>query len=156
VVRRGRIQTSRQVLRRWLATEVIERPARFAVEACTGWRFVIEELAAAEIEAHLATGDGFVDQPPRQVGLGSRGGRPHGCSVIGLIRSAQRASGASTAIPRRLIFDPGECFFDPAGSRTVVGDEVSDPTSAEMQRTCYQSHGRRGHGPQGREIIVDC
>jgi transposase len=54
VVRRGRIQADRQVLRRWLATEVIERPARFAVEACTGWRFVIEELAAAGIEAHLA------------------------------------------------------------------------------------------------------
>jgi transposase len=54
VVRRGRIQANRQVLRRWLATEVIERPARFAVEACTGWRFVIEELAAAGIEAHLA------------------------------------------------------------------------------------------------------
>src|SRR6195952_1248772 len=53
-VRRGRIQADRQVLRRWLATEVTERPARFAVEACTGWRFVIEELAAAGIEAHLA------------------------------------------------------------------------------------------------------
>jgi transposase len=54
VVHRGRIQASRETLRRWLATEVIERPARFAVEACTGWRFVIEELAAAGIEAHLA------------------------------------------------------------------------------------------------------
>ena len=26
----------------------------FAVEACTGWRYVAEELAAAGIEAHLA------------------------------------------------------------------------------------------------------
>ncbi|MCD2193679.1 transposase [Actinomycetospora endophytica] len=41
------------VLRRWLATEITERPARFAVEAC-GWRFVVEELAAAGAEAHLA------------------------------------------------------------------------------------------------------
>ncbi len=54
VVRRGRIQASREMLRRWLATEVTERPARFAVEACTGWRFVVEELAAAGVEAHLA------------------------------------------------------------------------------------------------------
>src|SRR3954454_7090530 len=53
VVRRGRIQASREMLRRWLATEVTARPARFAVEACTGWRFVVEELAAAGIEAHL-------------------------------------------------------------------------------------------------------
>src|SRR4051794_29988200 len=54
VVRRGRIEASREMLRRWLATEVTERPARFAVEACTGWRFVVEELAAVGIEAHLA------------------------------------------------------------------------------------------------------
>src|SRR3954453_16039481 len=59
VVRRGRIQANRQVLRRWLATEVIERPARFAVEACTGWRFVIEELG-----------------PARGEGGGPRAGRP--------------------------------------------------------------------------------
>ena len=54
VVRRGRIEASREILRRWLATEVTERPARFAVEACTGWRFVVEELAAVGVEAHLA------------------------------------------------------------------------------------------------------
>lgn len=54
VVRRGRIAGSRLTLRRWLATEITERPARFAVEACTGWRFVVEELAAAGVEAHLA------------------------------------------------------------------------------------------------------
>ncbi|WP_214369700.1 IS110 family transposase [Pseudonocardia sp. H11422] len=53
-VRRGRAPANRELLRRWLATEVTGRPARFAVEACTGWRFVAEELAAAGIEAHLA------------------------------------------------------------------------------------------------------
>jgi transposase len=54
VVRRGRAPAHRELLRRWLASEVTERPARFAVEACTGWRFVVEELTAAGIEVHLA------------------------------------------------------------------------------------------------------
>src|SRR4051794_40613059 len=53
--RRGRIAPAdRMLLRRWLATNVTERPAAFAVEACTGWRFVVEELQRAGIEAHLA------------------------------------------------------------------------------------------------------
>src|SRR5829696_9525963 len=53
--RRGRIAPAdRQLLRRWLATNATERPAAFAVEACTGWRFVVEELQRAGIEAHLA------------------------------------------------------------------------------------------------------
>src|SRR3954452_3409450 len=53
--RRGRIAPAdRQMLRRWLETTVAETPAAFAVEACTGWRFVVEELRRAGIEAHLA------------------------------------------------------------------------------------------------------
>jgi transposase len=53
-VRRGRIAPAdRQLLRRWLET-VTGRPAAFAVEACTGWRFVVEELRRAGVEAHLA------------------------------------------------------------------------------------------------------
>jgi transposase len=53
--RRGRIAPAdRMLLRRWLATNATERPATFAVEACTGWRFVVEELQRAGIEAHLA------------------------------------------------------------------------------------------------------
>jgi transposase len=41
-------------LRAWLAR--FERPGEvaFAVEACTGWRYVAEELQRAGIEAHLA------------------------------------------------------------------------------------------------------
>ncbi len=54
-VRRGRIApATRESLRAWLATLPTARPAAFAVEACTGWRFVVEELGAAGIEAHLA------------------------------------------------------------------------------------------------------
>src|SRR3712207_8503741 len=53
--RRGRIAPAdRMLLRRWLATTFDGAPAAFAVEACTGWRFVVEELRGAGIEAHLA------------------------------------------------------------------------------------------------------
>jgi transposase len=53
--RRGRIAPAdRQLLRRWLEANVAQAPAAFAVEACTGWRFVVEELQRAGIEPHLA------------------------------------------------------------------------------------------------------
>jgi transposase len=53
--RRGRIAPAdRQLLRRWLEATVDGAPAAFAVEACTGWRFVVEELQRAGIEPHLA------------------------------------------------------------------------------------------------------
>src|SRR3954464_10753026 len=54
-IHRGRIAPAdRMLLRRWLATTLEGAPAAFAVEACTGWRFVVEELQRAGIEAHLA------------------------------------------------------------------------------------------------------
>src|SRR5258705_6643315 len=53
---RGRITPAcRSVLRRWLAERFAGRTdVAFAVEACTGWRFVVEELERAGIEASLA------------------------------------------------------------------------------------------------------
>lgn len=53
---RGRISPAcRGVLRRWLAERFGGRTdVAFAVEACTGWRFVVEELEHAGIVAHLA------------------------------------------------------------------------------------------------------
>jgi transposase len=53
---RGRITPAyRAVLRQWLAQRFAGRTdVAFAVEACTGWRFVVEELEQAGIEASLA------------------------------------------------------------------------------------------------------
>jgi hypothetical protein len=56
---RGRIwQPDRQRFRRWLAEELAPRAAggrvALAVEGCTGWRYVVEEITAAGLEAHLA------------------------------------------------------------------------------------------------------
>jgi transposase len=53
-VHRGKISPATRVeLRKWLE-QFDGQPASFAVEGCTGWRFVVEELQAAGIEAHLA------------------------------------------------------------------------------------------------------
>src|SRR2546421_487303 len=53
---RGRIAPAcRAVFRRWLAERFAGRTdVEFAVEGCTGWRFVVEELERAGIEASLA------------------------------------------------------------------------------------------------------
>jgi transposase len=52
--RRGQITpATRQVLREWLG-ELPGGDGHFAVEGCTGWRFVAEELQAAGLTAHLA------------------------------------------------------------------------------------------------------
>src|SRR3954464_7098837 len=53
--RRGRIAPAdRMLLRRWLATTLEGAPAAFAVEACTGWRFVGEEPQRAGGGGHRA------------------------------------------------------------------------------------------------------
>jgi len=56
---RGRLWSpDRAGFRRWLIDEVAPRakgaPVAMAVEGCTGWRYVVEEITAAGFEAHLA------------------------------------------------------------------------------------------------------
>jgi transposase len=66
---RGRIMPAcRAVLCLWLAERFVGRTdVRFAVEACTGWRFVVEELERAGIEASLAeTADTSTARGPKQ------------------------------------------------------------------------------------------
>jgi transposase len=54
-VRRGQVSPAdREHLRAWLARFAGRDGAAFAVEGCTGWRYVAEELAAAGIAVHLA------------------------------------------------------------------------------------------------------
>ena len=54
VQRRQISPADREHLRAWLARSAGLEDAAFAVEGCTGWRYVVEELAAAGIAAHLA------------------------------------------------------------------------------------------------------
>ena len=56
---KGRVwQPDRKRFRRWLERDVAGRakgqPVALAVEGCTGWRYVVEEITAAGFEAHLA------------------------------------------------------------------------------------------------------
>jgi transposase len=55
-VNAGQIRpATREVLRGWLSDRFGARGGvAFAVEGCTGWRFVVEELERAGVEAHLA------------------------------------------------------------------------------------------------------
>jgi transposase len=54
-VRRGQISPAdREHLRAWLARFAGRDDVAFAAEGCTGWRYVVEELAAAGVAAHLA------------------------------------------------------------------------------------------------------
>jgi hypothetical protein len=53
VVRGQVCPADREHLRAWLARFVGRDDAAFAVEGCTGWRYVAEELAAAGVAAHL-------------------------------------------------------------------------------------------------------
>jgi transposase len=55
-LRRGRIAPAdRAHLTDWLARDVTDRAeVHLAVEGCTGWRYVAEELARAGVAAHLA------------------------------------------------------------------------------------------------------
>jgi hypothetical protein len=54
-VRRGQISPADRVhLRAWLARFAGREDVAFALEACTGWRYVAEELAVAGISVHLA------------------------------------------------------------------------------------------------------
>jgi transposase len=54
LVRWGQIRpATRKTLRGWLAEHCPNGDAEFALEGCTGWRYVVEELRAAEVGAHL-------------------------------------------------------------------------------------------------------
>ncbi|ORA35894.1 IS110 family transposase [Mycobacterium aquaticum] len=54
LVRSGQIRpATRRTLRAWLAGHCPDGDADFALEGCTGWRYVTEELAAAGVWVHL-------------------------------------------------------------------------------------------------------
>ncbi len=54
-LRRGRVvPADREHLRQWLARFAGHGEVEFALEGCTGWRYVVEELCRAGIRPHLA------------------------------------------------------------------------------------------------------
>src|SRR3954452_13546193 len=67
-VTRGRIDSTPAAVGRWVA-RFSGREIHVAVEACTGWLFVCDALAAAGATAHLA-------EPVETRALRAREGRP--------------------------------------------------------------------------------
>lgn len=54
LVRSGQIRpATRKTLRGWLSGHCLEGNAEFALEGCTGWRYISEELAGAGVGVHL-------------------------------------------------------------------------------------------------------
>ena len=59
-VKRGQIAPAdRAHLRSWLVRFAGRDDVAFALEGCTGWRYVVEELAGAGVAAHVAEPVGF-------------------------------------------------------------------------------------------------
>ncbi len=77
--RRGRIDPAcRQTLREWLARFAGRDDVTFAVEGCTGWRFVVEELQRAGVTALLAGPAGAADlRGPEKRAKTDRAGARH-------------------------------------------------------------------------------
>src|SRR5689334_9376720 len=77
-VRRGQVcPADRERLRAWLARFTGTGDVAFAVEGCTGWRYVAGELAAAGIAVHLAepAGTAFARGRKRHAKTGKTGCR---------------------------------------------------------------------------------
>jgi transposase len=68
---RGRLwQPDGARLRRWLREDVAHRAngeVALAVEGCTGWRYVVEEITVAGFEAHVAEPAGGPAPSSRQI-----------------------------------------------------------------------------------------
>ena len=60
---------TRAVLRNWLAERFAGREeVAFAVEGCTGWRFVVEEMLAAGVEPSRRAGGHGDSEGPQEAG----------------------------------------------------------------------------------------
>jgi hypothetical protein len=92
----GRVVLADRVhLRAWLARFADRGDVAFALEGCTGWRYVAEELAAAGIAVHVAepAQTAFARGPkkrPRPPGPGvRRHARPSNTGPLGQDNAAQ-------------------------------------------------------------------
>jgi transposase len=93
LVQRGRIYPAcRAVLQDWLERFAGRDDVTFAVEGCTGWRFVVEELQAAGITALLAE--------PAQTA--HRSGR---LAIASSLRSGSHPSGRSVRLTSPRVLD---------------------------------------------------
>ena len=156
-VRRGRISPAcRETLRHWLERFAGREDVTFAVEGCTGWQFVVEELQRAGITALLAepAETAHLRGPKRHAKtdktdsrhLRDAGGRRAGTAVVDPALAGVRAAGAAAAVPRPC---RGAHRLDPADPRHLV-----PPGGAQPGRAARRPAGARPAGRRRRDGAV--
>ena len=129
---RGRVwQPDRERFRRWLCRDVARRangqPVAMAVEGCTGWRYVVEEITAAGFEAHSGGAGGHAGGAGPQAARQDRSFRRSAAARVVAVRRAARvvdpADGrvgvAGTGAGLQVV-DRSTPGVDPAHPRRVV------------------------------------
>src|SRR4051794_7489942 len=119
--RHGRIAPAdRMLLRGWLEHLLADTgtSAAFAVEGCTGWRFVVEELQRAGAEAHVAEP---AERAPVPAGLAA--------AALGAVR------GRPVRRPPRLT----RSRLLPAGRRPVGGGRATLSVARKMVRRAHHT-----------------
>ena len=152
---RGRLwQPNRERFRRWLEHDVRRRagggPVAIAVEGCTGWRYVVEEITVAGFEPHVA------EPADTQAALAaSRGRRPIGATRICSVCSWRMAicrivdsSGGSTRVART---HPGL----QGGRRSANAVGVADPCRALSARCRSAGVGDPFNGDTAQLADID-
>ena len=166
----GRVwQPDRERFRRWLRDDVTERarggPVSIAVEGCTGWRYVVEEVVAAGFEAHLA------EPADTQAARGSQAARQDrsqrlsavaraaaGRPVAGVVDPADDRVGVARTGPA--VQDAGRSTLDvgatdPRRAVSARGDAAGDldplgeDTRVARRRRTRDQSGRPAAGPDG-------
>ena len=131
-VKRGQIAPAdRAHLRAWLTRFADRDDAAFALEGCTGWRYVAEELAFAGIAAHVASR--LTPPSPAAVSGTPRRTRPtHGTSG-----SCWPRAGAECWIPRHASWNAGRCWRP----TTICGP--STPPGCSASTRCSSTRAPR-------------
>ena len=130
-VRRGQIAPAdRAHLRAWLERFAGRDDVAFAVEGCTGWRYVAEELACAGVAAHLA------EPADTAAARGARGAPRLTRPIPGTCGScSSRAGSRSAGFRRSGSWSTGRCWRPittcaPSGPRGRSGSMRSSSTRA--------------------------
>ena len=168
-VRRGRITPAcRETLRHWLERFAGREDVTFAVEGCTGWRFVVEELQRAGITALLAEPAETADRrgPKRRAktdkadarhlrtlvaegGSRCRGSRPSRCASCGRCCSCTATSPRSTPPGTQRI----HATLFHLGVPSLAG-QLSDPEIRARLATAGTETGLSPAGAQAVQVAL--
>ena len=153
---------TRAILRRWLAERFAAQPdVAFAVEGCTGWRFVVEELTARRSRGPprrarrhrdpARTQAAREDRPrPSTTGLGRREPAPllAGLKVVRPRDCCGRSTLTSAPADARAIHDPA--VAQQTGP-LLTGGPLTDKGSPAA--ACAPCGGEQVDGPRRKQVV---